>query len=966
MVPAPPPVQHERGLGLGRQVKARTMPAAATSDPRTDIVHTVPGQSTQRSRNLRAAATFISSIEINHQIAPRTISDTTNTDPALDNANAYQHKTDPALDTAYACQHNTDHPAPATEPAQRADTGVPSCPPPPAQQPLRRGQLYATTCSPAHAGTTAPLAAQLPAPRTPSGTGKHTGHLAEAWSAPAHPLGPEEADEIDALLQGASTTSLSYDSDDDTFDVEERHMPPDAALEHLFGGAPPNPAAIRALHERYPLFKSTSVATFGDIIRLSDRYAPRHAIPVAAAHAAAYFATHARLDRARIDADMQHARAHGMAAFLRDKAAALAYITIQHVPALAADPRPDLPSMPPRPPHNTLDTFHASPLGTRIQVPAGFSPNGCPPTRADDPGYELAKEYIFLKDHHKGRSSVLPLDAARDLFKAAGYPFSSVPYFITTAVGKPEGRLVVDVTRAGLNAPAKRDLLTGIYGPIVYPRTTDFCRLHGTVQARYPGEPLVMFKADYEGWFKRILLDPTHAGLLTMVFNIDDVGYAVVPHVGQFGCQEFNYAASQASAFIYARVRDHQLLTYGTVFQHVYSDDNVGCCPARLHPAIDTWTTANAAIHAGQDAQPDTKKEVGTILTALGALYDIRDPAHPTVGLSEGLLLKLVRVLFVEFQLDLSTLGHTRVPLRLLQRLGSYLGLAAEFLLPLRPFAAGVYANTRGPNRDPRTLVRLTRRTVGDIASARALVYSIVLKPDWLRVPMWVPPLTRMLPTQTPDDLAAAQLAAAHAVVTTDARGADASGHWGGGALIATPTKMCAAWMQHTLPSFEKFLGSGALSPDELAGADQINLYEAIEAVLACDYLLSHWETVTSTPRPAHPHIHVLCDNTSAISWLTKFKHRHPLIAYVLQTWAHLQCQYGATITMSHLAGKLNIVADAISRDFNVPHGPAIRSWLQGDPVTYLGDWWHDIVHVADHQALHPQDIARAVIAHHA
>ena len=93
-----------------------------------------------------------------------------------------------------------------------------------------------------------------------------------------------------------------------------------------------------------------------------------------------------------------------------------------------------------------------------------------------------------------------------------------------------------------------------------------------------------------------------------------------------------------------------------------------------------------------------------------------------------------------------------------------------------------------------------------------------------------------------------------------------------------------SAWLQHTHPTFERlfgaFLKSGALSLAEIAAGDQINLYEAIEVVLACNHLLHHWQAIMGTPRPATPHIHVLCDNTSAIAWLTKYKHKHPLIGY--------------------------------------------------------------------------------------
>jgi hypothetical protein len=91
-----------------------------------------------------------------------------------------------------------------------------------------------------------------------------------------------------------------------------------------------------------------------------------------------------------------------------------------------------------------------------------------------------------------------------------------------------------------------------------------------------------MFKADYDRWYKRVLLDPSQSGLLAMPFHIDGRPYVVIPLVGQFGCQEFNYIATQASAFIYARVRARDMVVHGGILRHCFSDDTVGFITERL------------------------------------------------------------------------------------------------------------------------------------------------------------------------------------------------------------------------------------------------------------------------------------------------------------------------------------------------------------------------------------------------
>ena len=128
-------------------------------------------------------------------------------------------------------------------------------------------------------------------------------------------------------------------------------------------------------------------------------------------------------------------------------------------------------------------------------------------------------------------------------------------------------------------------------------------------------------------------------------------------------------------------------------------------------------------------------------------------------------------------------------------------------------------------------------------------------------------------------------------------------------------------------PLFRPFLQSGALNPAELNRCDQINLHEAIVVVLACNAVLNQWDSL-SVDRPATPHIHGWCDNTSAIAWLTRYKNHHPLINLVLQPWSRLQCEHHVTLTLGHIPAAENTTLDAISHQFRVENGSATGASL--------------------------------------
>jgi len=442
-----------------------------------------------------------------------------------------------------------------------------------------------------------------------------------------------------------------------------------------------------------------------------------------------------------------------------------------------------------------------------------------------------------------------------------------------------------------------------------------------------------MFKAAFDRWFKRTRLNPRHVGLLAMPFHIGGKPFVVIPLVGQFGCQESNYISSLASAFIYTKLRHRDIRLYGAPIRLCYSDDTAGFIPERLYTQDDLCFTTIAEQHAGTNAAPITKKSIKLVQTTVGAMYDL---TNSTIGLSEPTFLKLVNVLFNELP-ETIVPGKTRITVKQFQRIGPYMWLASSYIPMLKPFTHAIYENIAGYTTSTTALI--SDRTAIDIAFWRATLFATCTSIQWLSVPINIPPLVTRHKDQCKVDFAHYQAANSHIIIDTDAStGTILSPTWGGGwtaHLIDQPT---SHWGMYEPPTFATFLQSyqPPPPPELLATLDQINLYEAITVVLACDAILH------SLPPDRQDHItlFVWCDNTSAIAWLTTNKSNHPTINFLLQVWARLQANHNCTINCGHIPGKSNIIPDAISRQFQVPNGSSIRDSLSRlTPHQSLPNW---------------------------
>ena len=529
------------------------------------------------------------------------------------------------------------------------------------------------------------------------------------------------------------------------------------------------------------------------------------------------------------------------------------------------------------------------------------------------------------------------------------------PTFIVRKVGADKGRAVTDYTRARLNALFKKALLGDLYGPIVYPTHPILCRTLMAVKAAYPNEVVVRAKEDFQGWFNRIPNRVQNVTRTAYALYIDGQPFVCLPLVEQFGLQDSNYHSKLGSAVVYANMRAVDYPQFKTEVAHLYSDDEIAFLPASAVEARRPRYRAVAEAVAGQGVIAERKHSALAQNEAIGARYDC---TAMTIGPSESLYLTLVCLLYNELPLDLQP--QQRINLATMERLGAYMMLCGQFLPHLAAFCRSAHENLCRAQRHQST-VPLNLKTIIDIRLWRVAIRHAWSDPGSLVVPVHVPPLLASLPDETALQLALRQEAHAYYVQESDACTFTVDNPcWGGGFVLWRAGSACL-WGAHQLQKFQHYHTCGSVPSDA-----HINLYELLMAIAGIAALCEHLSTLR--PPPPHPqhlllHIHVWTDNTSALSWMVKYKASHPVHSFALQVLAHLATHHRLLLTFGHKPGVHNIHADAISRGTHLVHGSPTADLLS--PVTChrpLPTWWPTLTRCAAKQSLPTWEQALAAL----
>ena len=125
----------------------------------------------------------------------------------------------------------------------------------------------------------------------------------------------------------------------------------------------------------------------------------------------------------------------------------------------------------------------------------------------------------------------------------------------------------------------------------------------------------------------------------------------------------------------------------------------------------------------------------------------------------------------------------------------------------------------------------------------------------------------------------------------------DASGSFGCGAV------WLEAWLQVQWPREYR---AGALRLNE----EGITLLELLPVILASVVWGSRWR---------HQSVLVLCDNAGAVACINSGYSREPHLIHMLRCLFFIRAAFGISLWAVHIPGKLNDLADAVSRD-NLPY----------------------------------------------
>jgi hypothetical protein len=215
----------------------------------------------------------------------------------------------------------------------------------------------------------------------------------------------------------------------------------------------------------------------------------------------------------------------------------------------------------------------------------------------------------------------------------------------------------------------------------------------------------------------------------------------------------------------------------------------------------------------------------------------------------------------------------------------------------MRPFCHGFYGNIRGAS--PFATRAVSVRTAHDIGVWRFFLCMAYHRPAIFSVPITWP--CRMAANPETQARLADRVAYVDAALSHKLCGAYIQG---------------VAWCQYECPVTTHFVG-GVCVPVS------INVLEMLGVLVGVIIALNSDPTIT--------HLHVWCDNTTSVAWADTNRTNSPLSSFLLQLLTLLGASRRVLITVGWIEGVRNVMADAISRRFQVSNGIALQSGLLAD-----------------------------------
>jgi len=555
----------------------------------------------------------------------------------------------------------------------------------------------------------------------------------------------------------------------------------------------------------------------------------------------------------------------------------------------------------------------------------GFVPNDGigAPTYPDSVADNRVVLYLLAKGHAVGRFLILPTELFAELAAAEGLHFHVSPAFVVKKRDSDTGRLVINYSHAGPNFDAKPIALTDELGPIKPPQYADICRLLLNAKKVFPGQEIYGLRRDIDAAYNRLLYDVRSA--LTCAFSVKIEGkpHIVTPIVCMMGDQQVNFDFDQVTKAIaeVLAVKAKELSFSDLPLTTVATDDIIAIGGKAFIAAISrfiavTVGSSEAPGLLGTDAIAVGKDLFGSAIEILGWVFDCHGD---TISPNPLTMAKLLSLFFTS--LGPKPVAGQRIPLPLLQRIASHAIRTANVVTAMLPYSRSFSAATAHCSR--RGDAFLTKSCEHDIVQWRRLLTDAVCDMRILTCPVSTPPIRQKLfKGESVAEHQSRAAAAASVFAYSDA----ATGTADNGAPMLGGYTPGDRWFHLTLPPSTRLvtdLRNGIIDAD-------INIHEAtalaLTAIMGVAKMNRDFPAATSPT--ARRHLNIFCDNTSAVSLLRTNRAHLPILSFLLCILTHLQVHHRCLITVSHIAGAMNTIADATSRDFAVPNGPEIRQFL--------------------------------------
>jgi len=445
-----------------------------------------------------------------------------------------------------------------------------------------------------------------------------------------------------------------------------------------------------------------------------------------------------------------------------------------------------------------------------------------------------------------------------------------------------------------------------IYGVLELPQLHDMCGSLLQARADFPKEPILGCKEDVTRAYRRVRFFPDHCTRMVVLLPPDRHGvqYYALRLSQPFGHNASGHAWGVVGDAIQWRM-NKIILSHPSCPPHILPAKLFGIYVDDLYAfgghaflLIVSEAFEAASTVAGSGARAVEKSDLSPELQSLGWTFiDRLDAVLPN---PKGWF-SLISLFCVAIPWDLKP--KDKLPAQLLLRMGSYASRYSKALLPLRAFVHAFYADAG--NASVFAMRSVSARTVQDIWMWRIFLRLAAQQPSIMSTPIHWPVIATLSPQQQADR--------ADRVSYCDAA---TSSHTIG---ICVINVLWASFVCPVLSHFHKSSSQSKLS---------INILEMIAVVSAA--------LVAIESCPPMSHLHVWGDNTTSVAWADTNRVNIPLCCYLTQMLTLLGASRRVLITVGWVQGVRNTIADAISRNFNVPSGPQIQQQLNQPPYRHV------------------------------